>query len=152
MIPAVQRRRKWRRKRAEQRVYTELTEAMDCLRHICTEGCTEVGPVGQAPAKSPCPAYATTCRGLQLLIHHFSRCHRTSCPRCQRMWQLLRLHAALCDQPDGQCNTPLCGQFKRKEQERAAANAGDGDKWGLLVKKVRAARVMSSLGKRRQMS
>lgn len=147
------RRRKWRRKRAEQRVYVELSEAMDCLRHICTEGCTEVGPVGQAPVKSPCPAYATTCRGLQLLIRHFSQCHRTSCPRCQRMWQLLRLHAALCDQPDGQCNTPLCGQLKRKEQERAAAKAGDDeDKWGLLVKKVRAARVMSSLSKRRQMS
>ncbi|KAL5229044.1 hypothetical protein ABZP36_017309 [Zizania latifolia] len=147
------RRRKWRRKREEQRVYVELSEAMDCLRHICTEGCTEVGPVGRAPAAAPCPAYATACRGLQLLIRHFSRCHRTSCPRCQRMWQLLRLHAALCDLPDGQCDTPLCMQFRRKEEERAAAKAGDDDdKWGLLVKKVKVARAMSSLGKRRQMS
>ncbi|KAL5222934.1 hypothetical protein ABZP36_027647 [Zizania latifolia] len=147
------RRRKWRRKRAEQRVYVELSEAMDCLRHICTEGCTEVGPVGRAPAAAPCPAYATVCRGLQLLIRHFSRCHRTSCPRCQRMWQLLRLHAALGDLPDGQCNTPLCMQFRREEEERAKAKAGDDDdKWGLLVKKVKVARAMFSLGKRRQMS
>lgn len=102
----VQRRRKWRRKRAEQRVYVELSEAMDCLDHICTEGCTEVGPAGRAPAPSPCARYAT-CRGLQLLIRHFSQCHRKSCARCQRMWQLLRLHSALCDRPD-RCNTPLC--------------------------------------------
>ncbi|KAG8078808.1 hypothetical protein GUJ93_ZPchr0007g3201 [Zizania palustris] len=149
------RRRKWRRKRAEQRVYVELSEAMDCLRHICTEGCTEVGPVGRPPAAAPCPAYATACRGLQLLIRHFSLCHRTSCPRCQRMWQLLRLHAALCDLPDGQCNTPLCMQFRREEEERekAKAKAGDDDdKWELLVKKVKVARAMFSLGKRRQMS
>ncbi|KAF0916412.1 hypothetical protein E2562_007513 [Oryza meyeriana var. granulata] len=152
------RRRRWRRKRAEQGVYVELSEAMDCLSHICEEGCTEVGPVGRAPAAAPCPAYATACRGLQLLIRHFSRCHRTSCPRCQRMWQLLRLHAALCDLPDGHCNTPLCMQFRRKEEEKAAAKAkakaktgDDDDKWGLLVKKVKVARAMSSLGKRRQM-
>ena len=150
------RRRKWRRKRAEQKVYMELSDAMDILRHICTEGCTEVGPVGQAPAKSPCPAYAT-CRGLQLLIRHFSLCKsRASCPRCQRMWQLLRLHAALCRVPDGHCNTPLCTQFKLKEQQKeavsasVAAKAGDGSdgRWGLLVKKVKAVSVMSSLGKR----
>ncbi|XP_062207810.1 BTB/POZ and TAZ domain-containing protein 1-like [Phragmites australis] len=144
------RRRRWRRKRAEQRVYMELSEAMDCLDHICTEGCTEVGPAGRAPAPSPCALYAT-CRGLQLLIRHFSKCHRKSCALCQRMWQLLRLHAALCDQP-GRCNTPLCMQFKRKEQEKAAAKAGnDDDKWGLLVKKVKAARVFSSLASRKHM-
>ncbi|XP_062229135.1 BTB/POZ and TAZ domain-containing protein 1-like [Phragmites australis] len=144
------RRRKWRRKRAEQRVYMELSEAMDCLAHICTEGCTEVGPAGRAPAASPCPRYAT-CRGLQLLILHFSKCHRKSCARCQRTWQLLRLHAALCDHPD-RCNTPLCMRFKQEEQERVAAKAGDDDdKWGLLVKKVKAAMVFSSLANRKQM-
>uniref|UniRef100_A0A8I6XTD7 BTB domain-containing protein n=1 Tax=Hordeum vulgare subsp. vulgare TaxID=112509 RepID=A0A8I6XTD7_HORVV len=150
------RRRKWRRKSAEQKVYMELSDAMDILRHICTEGCTEVGPVGQAPAKSPCPSYAT-CRGLQLLIRHFSRCKsRATCPRCQRMWQLLRLHSALCRLPDGHCNTPLCAQFKLKEQQKdsvstsVSAKAGDGGygRWGLLVKKVKAVSVMSSLGKR----
>ncbi|KAI5003042.1 hypothetical protein ZWY2020_027692 [Hordeum vulgare] len=146
------RRRKWRRKSAEQKVYMELSDAMDILRHICTEGCTEVGPVGQAPAKSPCPSYAT-CRGLQLLIRHFSRCNsRATCPRCQRMWQLLRLHSALCRLPDGHCNTPLCTQFKFKEQQKEAvsAKAGDGGdgRWGLLVKKVKAVSIMSSLGKR----
>ncbi|GJM92136.1 hypothetical protein PR202_ga08570 [Eleusine coracana subsp. coracana] len=141
------RRRRWRRKRAEQRVYMELSEAMDCLLHICTEGCTEVGPAGQAPAAKPCRRYAT-CRGLQLLIRHFSQCHRKSCARCQRMWQLLRLHSALCDRPD-QCNTPLCTRFKTKEQEKAD---DDDDKWGLLVKKVKAASVFSSLATRKQMT
>nr|ACF85695.1 unknown [Zea mays] len=145
------RRRKWRRKRAEQRVYMELSEAMDCLDHICTEGCTEVGPAGRAPAPAPCARYAT-CRGLQLLIRHFSQCHRKSCARCQRMWQLLRLHSALCDRTD-RCNTPLCMRFKQQEQDKAAAKGGDdGDKWGLLVKKVKTARVFSSLANRKQMS
>jgi len=133
-------------------VYVELSEAMDCLDHICTEGCTEVGPAGRAPAPAPCARYATTCRGLQLLIRHFSQCHRKSCARCQRMWQLLRLHSALCDRPE-RCNTPLCKRFKQKEQEKAAGRAGDdGDKWGLLVKKVKAARVFSSLANRKQMT
>ncbi|KAK1669111.1 hypothetical protein QYE76_057270 [Lolium multiflorum] len=150
------RRRKWRRKSAEQKVYMELSGAMDSLHHICTDGCTEVGPVGQAPATTPCPSYAT-CRGLQLLIRHFSRCQtRTSCPRCQKMWQLLRLHAALCRLPEGHCNTPLCTQFKCKEEQKeampapVAAKGGDGGdgRWGLLVKKVKAVRVMSSLAKR----
>uniref|UniRef100_A0A0A9EQL1 TAZ-type domain-containing protein n=1 Tax=Arundo donax TaxID=35708 RepID=A0A0A9EQL1_ARUDO len=130
----------------------ELSEAMDCLAHICTEGCTEVGPAGRAPAASPCPRYDATCRGLQLLIRHFSKCHRKSCAQCQRMWQLLRLHAALCDHPD-RCNTPLCTRFKQQEQERVAAKTGDDeDKWGLLVKKVKAAMVFSSLSNRKQMN
>jgi hypothetical protein len=48
---------------------------------------------------------------------------------------------------------PPCRRFKQKEQEKAAAKAGDdGDKWGLLVKKVKAARVFSSLANRKQMS
>uniref|UniRef100_A0ACD5XGJ9 Uncharacterized protein n=2 Tax=Avena sativa TaxID=4498 RepID=A0ACD5XGJ9_AVESA len=151
------RRRRWRRKSAEQRVYMELSDAMDTLHHICKDGCTEVGPLGQAPAQTPCPSYAT-CRGLQLLIQHFSRCKsRTTCARCQRMWQLLRLHAALCRLPERHCNTPLCSQFKRKEEQKeematpvspkAGGGGGDG-RWGLLVKKVKAVRVMSSLAKR----
>ncbi|CAM0884233.1 unnamed protein product [Alopecurus aequalis] len=112
------RRRKWRKKSADQRVYMELSDAMDSLHHICAEGCTDVGPVGQAPAKTPCPSYST-CRGLQLLIRHFSRCQsRTTCPRCQRMWQLLRLHAALCHLPDGHCNTPLCTSSARRRKRR----------------------------------
>jgi hypothetical protein len=43
-----------------------------------------------------------------------------------------------------------CRRFKHKEQEKAAAD--DGDKWGLLVKKVKAARVFSSLANRKQMN
>jgi hypothetical protein len=48
---------------------------------------------------------------------------------------------------------PPCRRFKQKEQEKVAVKAGDdGDKWGLLVKKVKAARVFSSLANRKQMS
>ena len=50
------------------------------------------------------------------------------------------------------CALP-CRRFKQKEQEKAAGRAGDdGDKWGLLVKKVKAARVFSSLANRKQMT
>jgi hypothetical protein len=46
-----------------------------------------------------------------------------------------------------------CRRFKQQEQDKAAAKAGDdGDKWGLLVKKVKTARVFSSLANRKQMS
>ena len=46
-----------------------------------------------------------------------------------------------------------CRRFKQKEEEKAAGGAGDnGDKWGLLLKKVKAARVFSSLANRQQMS
>jgi len=46
-----------------------------------------------------------------------------------------------------------CRRFKQKEQEKAATKADDdGDKWGLLVKKVKAARVFSSLANRKQMN
>lgn len=105
-----QRQRRRRRKREEQGVYMELSEAMECLQHIFTEGCTDVGPFDQEPRRSPCVRFAT-CRGLQHLIRHFAACdhrrHRRSCPRCKRMWQLLRLHSSICDQPDP-CKVPLC--------------------------------------------
>lgn len=53
---------------------------------------------------------------------------------------------------DGSSCDRSCRQFKRKEQQKEAEKAGDGDgdgRWGLLVKKVKAVRVMASLGKRR---
>ncbi|WOL16113.1 BTB/POZ and TAZ domain-containing protein 1-like [Canna indica] len=103
-----------RRRRMEQRLYTELGEAMECLQHICTEGCTEVQPSGrEAPPRdggAGCPNPAT-CRGLQHLIRHLASCDRkkklNGCPRCKRLWQLLRLHASICDQPEA-CKVPLC--------------------------------------------
>uniref|UniRef100_J3L6Y0 BTB domain-containing protein n=1 Tax=Oryza brachyantha TaxID=4533 RepID=J3L6Y0_ORYBR len=120
------RRRRWRRKRAEQGVYVELSEAMGCLTHICEEGCTEVGPVAPPRQLHGVPAHVAAAPPPLRALRP---------PR--RPLQHPSLHVS----------------YTRKEEQKAAAKAGDDDdKWGLLVKKVKVARAMSSLGKRRQMS
>ncbi|XP_078154620.1 BTB/POZ and TAZ domain-containing protein 1-like [Carex rostrata] len=137
-------RKRQRRRRATQQVYLELNEVMDCLGHIYEEGCTEVGPMDRAPPHSPCDKFET-CRGIQLLIRHFASCHKNSCMRCRRMWQLLRLHSALCHRT-ASCKLPLCMQFKIKaEQMQQKSEAG---KWDLLVSKMKVVKVMSLLVKK----
>ncbi|WOL15579.1 BTB/POZ and TAZ domain-containing protein 1-like [Canna indica] len=153
------RQKRRRRKAKEQRLYAELSEAMECLQHICTEGCVEVAvpPSGRddAPRGHPdCPNPAT-CRGLQQLIRHLAACDRKKqqqqrgCPRCKRLWQLLRLHAAICHQPDP-CKVPLCPQFKEKMEQMKGKEEIDEEKWKVLAKKVASARVMSYLAKRKR--
>ncbi|XP_073283098.1 BTB/POZ and TAZ domain-containing protein 2-like isoform X2 [Primulina huaijiensis] len=105
------RKKRTRRRRADQNLYVQLSEAMDCLEHICTEGCTSVGPYNMDPCKhkGPCTKYST-CHGLQLLIKHFGTCAKRAnggCSHCKRMWQLFKLHSSICDQPD-ECRVPLC--------------------------------------------
>ncbi|CAJ2664265.1 BTB/POZ and TAZ domain-containing protein 2 isoform X2 [Trifolium pratense] len=140
------RREKLRRHREEQGLYAELSEAMECLEHICTEGCTDVGPyhVEVDRERKPCSKFST-CQGLQLLIRHFATCKRRvkgGCWRCKRMWQLFRLHSYVCQQIDDSCNVPLCRQFQLKmEQEKRK----DDPKWKLLARKVASAKVMFSL-------
>lgn len=139
------RKKRSKRHKKEQNLYLQLSEAMDCLVHICTEGCTSVGPYDMEPSKKkePCSRFST-CHGLQLLIKHFATCKKRvngGCSRCKRMWQLLKLHASLCDQPD-HCRVPLCRQFKLKMQQ---AKKGDDGKWKLLVRKVLLAKTISSL-------
>ncbi|XP_064942091.1 BTB/POZ and TAZ domain-containing protein 1-like isoform X2 [Musa acuminata AAA Group] len=151
------RRRRQARRKAEQRLYAELHEAMDCLRHICADGCGEVGPSGRllpAHARPPCPN-PVSCRGLRQLIRHFAACDRQKrqqhgCRRCKRLWQLLRLHASICDEvDDASCKVPLCIQFKQRMQEKEGELEEDeAERWRLLVKKVASARVMSHLAKR----
>ncbi|MFQ6637667.1 hypothetical protein Gotur_012824 [Gossypium turneri] len=137
-------KRRWRQ-RKEQRLYLQLSDGLECLEHICREGCTTVGPYDVETAKkpSPCDKYAT-CQGVQMLIKHLVLCKRRAsgvgCCRCNRMWQLLRLHSSICDHPDS-CRVPLCRQFKWKAQQKMGENA----KWKLLVKKVCSAKAMSSL-------
>ncbi|KAJ6875664.1 BTB/POZ and TAZ domain-containing protein 1 [Populus alba x Populus x berolinensis] len=109
------RKKRTRRHREEQRLYMELSEAMECLEHICTEGCTTVGPCDLEPSKKrdPCDKFSI-CEGLQLLIKHFAICKNRvngKCSRCKRMWQLLRLHSSICDQTDS-CRVPLCRLFR----------------------------------------
>ncbi|PKA54638.1 BTB/POZ and TAZ domain-containing protein 1 [Apostasia shenzhenica] len=102
------RQRRRRRKREEQRAYLQLSEAMECLVHISTEGCTDVG--ADRSCRRPCAAYAS-CRPIQLLLLHFASCgsNRATCPRCRRTWQLLRLHSAVCTALDqSSCRVPLC--------------------------------------------
>ncbi|KAJ9163835.1 hypothetical protein P3X46_023463 [Hevea brasiliensis] len=142
---AESRKKRTRRHREEQSLYMELSVAMDCLEHICTEGCTSVGPCDVQPNKKrgPCSKFST-CQGLQLLIKHFATCRNRvngGCSRCKRMWQLLRLHSSMCDHLDS-CKVPLCRQFKLKMQQE---KKGDDALWRLLVRKVVSARVMSYL-------
>ncbi|KAL2492418.1 BTB/POZ and TAZ domain-containing protein 1 [Abeliophyllum distichum] len=145
MDEAESRKKRTRRHREEQSLYIQLSEAMDCLEHICTEGCTNVGPYDMDPNKnkSPCSKFST-CHGLQLLIKHFATCKKRvngGCLRCKRMWQLLRLHSSICDQPD-ECRVPLCRQFKMKVQ---LDRKRDDAKWRLLVRKVVSAKAVASL-------
>ncbi|XP_010519532.1 PREDICTED: BTB/POZ and TAZ domain-containing protein 1-like [Tarenaya hassleriana] len=143
---AESRKKRRRRHRREQSLYMQLSEAMDCLEHICTEGCTLVGPTHVEPGTKspPCRAFST-CYGLQLLIRHFAVCKRRvsghSCLRCKRMLQLLRLHSSICDQPEC-CRVPLCRQFRKREQDKKME---EDTKWKLLVRRVASAKVMSSL-------
>jgi len=105
-----QRKRKARKRREDGMLYTELSEAMVCLEHICTEGCTEVWPydVEVRREREPCSKFGT-CQGLQNLIRHFATCERVKgrCLRCKRMWQLFRLHSSICLRHDA-CKVPLC--------------------------------------------
>ncbi|GFP88452.1 BTB/POZ and TAZ domain-containing protein 2 [Phtheirospermum japonicum] len=138
-------RKRAKRHKHEQSLYAQLSEAMDCLEHICSEGCTNVGPYDMDPnkRKGPCSKFST-CQGIQLLIKHFGTCKKRvngGCLRCKRMWQLFRLHSSICDRPD-ECRVPLCRQFKLKaQQDRRVSDA----RWRLLVRKVVLAKAMSAL-------
>ncbi|GAB2221296.1 hypothetical protein Droror1_Dr00012471 [Drosera rotundifolia] len=145
MDEADSRKRRTRRHRQEQSLYLELNEAMECLVHICTEGCTDVGPydMDAVTRKEPC-SHFSTCKGLQLLIKHFASCEKRvngGCSRCTRIWQLLKLHALMCDRIN-LCKVPLCRQFKLRMQQQ---KRGGDAKWRLLVRKVMNAKAISSL-------
>ncbi|XP_061340654.1 BTB/POZ and TAZ domain-containing protein 2-like [Gastrolobium bilobum] len=139
------RKEKSRRHREEQGLYAQLSEAMECLEHICTEGCIDVGPydVEVSGERKPCSRFST-CQGLQLLIRHFATCKRRmsgGCLRCKRMWQLFRLHSYICQQSDS-CKVPLCRQIQLRMQQ---GKRKDDARWKLLARKVASAKVMSSL-------
>ncbi|KAI7732319.1 hypothetical protein M8C21_010058, partial [Ambrosia artemisiifolia] len=147
-IDDVESRRKSTRKHMqEQSLYFQLSEAMDCLQHICTEGCTSVGPYDKKPSKnkSPCSKFST-CEGLQHSIYHFANCKKRvngGCVRCKRMWQLFKLHSSICESSDSTCKVPLCRQFKTRGTQMK--NKKEEARWELLVKKVVAAKAISSL-------
>ncbi|XP_020218323.1 BTB/POZ and TAZ domain-containing protein 1 [Cajanus cajan] len=137
------RKKKSRRHREEQGLYAQLSEAMECLEHICTEGCTDVGPYDAERERTPCARFAT-CQGLQVLIRHFATCQKRvngGCVRCKRMWQLFRLHSYVCHHTDS-CRVPFCRQFQLKMQQNKRK---DDSRWKLLARKLASAKVMSSL-------
>lgn len=147
---ADQRKKRWIREMADQDMYQQLSEAIECLRHICIEGCTGVGPYdGEPPRRSKGPCSFHTCEGLQNLIRHFVTCGKKlspgGCIHCKRMWLLFQLHSSICDQSSS-CKVPLCKQFKSRMQMNGKVDLT----WKLLVKKVIAARVMSSMAKRKR--
>ncbi|KAJ6817730.1 BTB/POZ and TAZ domain-containing protein 1-like [Iris pallida] len=134
--------RKRRRGKIEnQRVYLQLSEAMECLQRLCTDGFTKE-MIRNASDNNK------TCHALQLLIHHIASCrnNRVACPRCRRMWNLIRLHSSICDLSD-QCMVPLCKQFKMKMKQ--TEGKAEDRKWEQLAKKLVAVRVISSLSKRK---
>ncbi|KAJ0989433.1 hypothetical protein J5N97_007789 [Dioscorea zingiberensis] len=146
------RMKRMRRRKEEQGVYMQLMQVLECLEHICTEGCTNVGPLDvdlTSKSKGPCSSFST-CEGLQQLILHLPLCAKKlvpgKCIHCKRMWQLFRLHSSICVRPEP-CKVPLCKQFKlRMERE----GKGDDEMWRLLVKRVDLARFMACLEKRKR--
>ncbi|KAJ0238228.1 BTB/POZ and TAZ domain-containing protein 1 [Hirschfeldia incana] len=142
-----------RRHRREQNLYMQLSEAMECIEHICTDGCTLVGPSSNLDNNKstsqvktgPCSAFST-CYGLQLLIRHFAVCKKRvdgkGCLRCKRMIQLLRLHSSICDHSES-CRVPLCSQFKNREEKNK--KMVEDTKWKVLMRRVASAKAMSSL-------
>lgn len=130
----------------DQSLYLQLSEAMESLEHICTEGCTSVGPHDIEPSKTkgPCSKFST-CEGLQNSIKHFAACKKKvngGCMRCKRFWQLLKFHSSICERSDI-CKVPMCRQFKMKTQSEKKRK--DVTRWNLLAKKVMSAKVISSL-------
>ncbi|CAN8264554.1 unnamed protein product [Cochlearia groenlandica] len=153
-IDDVESRKKRRRRHVkEHNLYMQLSEAMECIEHICTEGCTLVGPSTNSDNKKsssevktgPCGAFST-CYGLQLLIRHFAICKKRvdgkGCLRCKRMIQLLRLHSSICDLSEA-CRVPLCRQFKKKEEK--GKKMVEDTKWKVLVRRIASAKAMFSL-------
>ncbi|KAI4385278.1 hypothetical protein MLD38_003324 [Melastoma candidum] len=82
---------------------------MEALVHICREGCRMIGPQDKAFRKDRRPCSFEACRGLELLVPHFSSCKSRTTGGCVlgwRMWQVLELHSWLCSDPDT-CRVPL---------------------------------------------
>jgi hypothetical protein len=135
-----ERKKRWKQQRAAQQVYQQLTEAMDCLEHIFTDGCTE--------KREPCTQF-DSCQGLKLLMQHFATCNKKltqggGCLRCKRMWQLFRLHSSTCHESK-YCKVPFCSHFNMKSQTEKLDKT-----WRLLAKKVATAKVMLTLASRKK--
>ncbi|KAL4193720.1 hypothetical protein AMTRI_Chr06g200870 [Amborella trichopoda] len=141
-------RKQEKTKRIEERkIYLQLYDAMEALMHICKDGCRNIGPHDKVLKGGEGACNFPACKGLELLVRHFSSCKVRvpgGCTHCKRMWQLLELHSRMCGEPDV-CKVPLCKHFKEKMKQQSKK---DEVKWNLLVSKVMAAKAtVNSLSK-----
>ncbi|AED98350.1 BTB and TAZ domain protein 4 [Arabidopsis thaliana] len=123
------------RKRNDQRIYSQLYEAMEALVHICRDGCKTIGPHDKDFKPNHATCNYEACKGLESLIRHFAGCKLRvpgGCVHCKRMWQLLELHSRVCAGSD-QCRVPLCRNLKEKMEKQSKK---DESRWKLLVKNV----------------
>uniref|UniRef100_A0ACD5X7X4 Uncharacterized protein n=1 Tax=Avena sativa TaxID=4498 RepID=A0ACD5X7X4_AVESA len=146
-------RRQERAKRMEEKkVYLQLQEAMEALVHICRDGCRTIGPWDQKLKGSQAVCKFPACKGVELLVRHFSACKLRvpgGCANCKRMWQLLELHSRMCSTPET-CRVPLCRHFKMKMQHLSKK---EKIKWDLLACKVLEGKgTISSIPARRKLT
>lgn len=107
----MQRRRDRIRKQEEDKVYSQLHDAMEALVHICRDGCRSIGPHDKALDGQQGACSYPACKGLESLVRHFAACKLKvsgGCVHCKRMWQLLELHSRMCTLQDSSCKVPLC--------------------------------------------
>ncbi|KAK1387688.1 BTB/POZ and TAZ domain-containing protein 1-like [Heracleum sosnowskyi] len=136
------RKKRTRRHKEEQSLYVQLSEAMECLEHICTEGCTSVGPYDKEPSKSksPCNKFSI-CEGLQQSIKHYATCKKRvdgGCMRCTLFFDQ-KYSSVSCLILLG----AVCWQFKLKM--RLSRTGNESTRWKLLVRKVVSAKAITSL-------
>lgn len=138
------------RKLEENKVYLQLHEAMEAIVHICRDGCRTIGPRDQTLKSGQAVCRFPACKGIELLLRHFSACKMRvpgGCANCKRIWQLLELHSRMCSAPET-CHVPLCRHFKEKMQHLSRKEEA---KWNLLVSKVLESKATtSSISERRK--
>lgn len=106
----MQKRQERARKLEENKVYLQLHEAMEAIVHICRDGCRTIGPRDQTLKSGQAVCRFPACKGIELLLRHFSACKMRvpgGCANCKRIWQLLELHSRMCSAPET-CHVPLC--------------------------------------------
>eukprot|EP00850_Spirogloea_muscicola_P004526 SM000019S05070 [mRNA] locus=s19:759231:760870:- [translate_table: standard] len=117
--------------------YAQLKAAMDALLHVFTNGRC----LGLQNGRRAC--HLPACRSVESLVSYFvacrGKCANGCCASCRRMWQLLELHARMCNvDNDGgnSCHIPLCRQLKPTALEDAPERA----RWRHIIQNVRAAK------------
>ncbi|KAL8117707.1 BTB/POZ and TAZ domain-containing protein 4-like [Apium graveolens] len=130
-------RKEKRIKMKNRKIFVQLYDAMEALVHICRDGCQTIGPYDKVIQKNQMPCQYESCKGLEALFRHLSRCKLRvpgGCKHCKRMWQLLELHSRLCADSDI-CRVPLCRNLKYRI-EMQSKNKKDDIKWRILVRKI----------------